>query len=146
MHPFLTQFCVILGADYITKSVLTGLFCVHLWRGNELFEINFEFKWRSQPLRSPQQITFIMLARFWSLSKKLFTSPSPLPVFLTDNIKLDGMQTKIKLKIQDKIYKYFYISSFEKALLWEVIRYSYQFFYFLFCFIFYVSNLKILIN
>ena len=50
---------------------------------------------RSQPLSDPQQITFIVLNRFWSLSKKPFTL-----LLLTDKIKLDGMQTKIKLKIQ----------------------------------------------
>ena len=74
------------------NSLWTGLLCVprkivvcyykkffYLWRENELFEINFEFKWRSQPLRDPQQITFIMLNRFWSLSKKPFTSPSSPP-------------------------------------------------------------------
>ena len=57
---------------------------------------------RSQPLRDPQQITFIMLNRFWSLSKKPFTS-----LFLTGNIKLDGMPTKIKLKTQACFTLYF---------------------------------------
>ena len=49
---------------------------------------------RSQPLRDPQQITFIMLVRFWSLRKKPF-----ILLLLTDNINLDGIPTKIKLKI-----------------------------------------------
>ena len=49
---------------------------------------------RSQPLRNPQQITFVMLNRFWSLSKKPLIS-----LFLMDNIKLDGMPTKIKLSL-----------------------------------------------
>ena len=49
----------------------------------------------SQSLRDPQQITCNMLHRFWSVSKKPFTH-----LFLTDNIQLDGMPTKIKLKIQ----------------------------------------------
>ena len=53
---------------------------------------------RSQPLSDPQQITFIVLKRFWSLSKKPFTL-----LLLTDKIKLDGMQTKIKLKIQVRL-------------------------------------------
>ena len=44
--------------------------------------------------KNPQQITFIMLNRFWSLSKKLF-----ILLFLTNNIKLDGIPTKIKWKI-----------------------------------------------
>ena len=57
---------------------------------------------RSQPLRDPQQITFIMLHRSWLLSKKPFT-----PLFLTDNIKLNGMPTKIKLKIQACFTLYF---------------------------------------
>ena len=47
---------------------------------------------RSEPLKDLQQITFIMLNR---LGKKPFT-----PLFLTDNVKLDGMSTKITLKIQ----------------------------------------------
>ena len=53
---------------------------------------------RSQPLSDPQQVTFIVLNRFWSLSKKPFTL-----LLLTDKIKLDGMQTKIKLKIQVRL-------------------------------------------
>ena len=57
---------------------------------------------RSQPLRDPQQITFIMVNRFWPLSKKPFTH-----LFVTDNIKLDGMPTKIKLKIQACFTLYF---------------------------------------
>ena len=57
---------------------------------------------RSQPLRDPQQITFIMLNRFSLLSKTPFTS-----LFITDNIKVDGMPTKIKLKIQACFTLYF---------------------------------------
>ena len=56
----------------------------------------------SQSLRDPQQITCNMLHRFWSLSKKPFTH-----LFLTDNIQLDGMPTKIKLKIQVCFTLYF---------------------------------------
>ena len=36
-----------------------------------------------------------MLVRFWSSSKKTF-----IPLLLTSNIKLDGIPTRIKLKIQ----------------------------------------------
>ena len=37
----------------------------------------------SQPLRDPRQITFVMLNRFWSLSKNPFTpSPPPPPSIL----------------------------------------------------------------
>ena len=57
---------------------------------------------RSQSLRDPQQITFIMLNRFSLLSKTPFTS-----LFITDNIKVDGMPTKIKLKIQACFTLYF---------------------------------------
>ena len=32
----------------------------------------------SQALRDPQQINFVMFNRFWSLSKTLFTLPSPI--------------------------------------------------------------------
>ena len=56
----------------------------------------------SLPLRDPQQINFLMLNRFWPLSKKAFTL-----LFLMDNIKLDGMLTKIKLKIQACFTLYF---------------------------------------
>ena len=87
---------------------------------------------RSQPLRGPQQITFIMRIRFWSLSKKSF-----IPLFLTDNIKLDEIPTKIKLKIQACFTLYL---SFEKVLVSNVIRCSYQFFYFLFCINFYIRR------
>ena len=79
---------------------------------------------RSRPLWDPQQITFIMLNRFWWLSKKPFTplfltdnnklnrfwwlSKKPFtPLFLTDNIKLDEIPTKIKLKIQPCFTLYF---------------------------------------
>ena len=65
---------------------------LHLWRGNKLFEINLNSSKRSQSLRDSQQITFIMVNIFWSLRKNL--SPPP-PLFLTDNIKLDGMSIKI---------------------------------------------------
>ena len=50
---------------------------------------------RTQSLRDSQQKTSVMLNRFWLLSKKLL-----LLLFLTDNIRLDGMPTNIKLKIQ----------------------------------------------
>ena len=43
-----------------------------------------------------------MLNRFWSLSKKSF-----IPLFLANNIKLDGKPTKIKLKIQACFTLYF---------------------------------------
>ena len=57
---------------------------------------------RRQPLRDPQQITLIMLNRFWLLSKTSFTL-----LFLKDNIKLDEMQAKIKLKMQACFTLYF---------------------------------------
>ena len=57
---------------------------------------------RSQPRWDPQQITLIMLNRFWSLNKKPFTS-----LFLAGNIKLDGMPTKSKLKTQACFTLYF---------------------------------------
>ena len=76
----------------------------------------------SQSLRHPRQITFVMLNRFWSLSKNPFTPPSS--PFLMDNIRLHGMPT----------------TSFEKVLLWKVIKYRYQFFYFLFYISFYISR------
>ena len=48
----------------------------------------------SQPLRDCSQTTFVHLTKFW-LSKSPFTL-----LYLTDNIKLDGIPTKIKWKIQ----------------------------------------------
>ena len=63
----------------------------------------------SQPLRDPRQITFVMLNSFWSLSKNPSLS-SILPILNGQH----GMPT----------------TSFEKVLLWKVIRYSYQFFIF----------------
>ena len=68
---------------------------LHLWRVDQLFK-------SSQPLSDPRQITFVMLNRFWSLSKSPLT-----PLFLTDNIKLDGLPTKIKWKIQASFTFYF---------------------------------------
>ena len=57
---------------------------------------------RSQPLEDPQQITFIVFIRFWSLSKKPF-----IHLFQTHNIKLDGIPTKIVSKIQVCFNLYF---------------------------------------
>ena len=57
---------------------------------------------RSQPFTDLQQIVFIVIIRFCSLSKKPF-----IPLLLTDNIKLDGIPTKIKLKIQSCFTLYF---------------------------------------
>ena len=97
-------------------SPLTGLFCVprqivawhymkilHLCRENELFKINFEFKWKNRATKDPQPTTSVMLNIFWVLiSKKLLLS-----LFLTSNIKLDGMPTNIKLKRQACFTLYF---------------------------------------
>ena len=80
---------------------------------------------RSQPLKDPQQKTFIMLNKFWSLSKKT----------LTDNIKLDGILTKIKLKIQSCSTLYFKCSEgtsvkcYKKQLPVILFLVSHQFLY-----------------
>ena len=80
---------------------------------------------RSQPLKDPQQKTFIMLNKFWSLSKKT----------LTDNIKLDGILTKIKLKIQSCSTLYFKFSEgtsvkcYKKQLPVILFLVSHQFLY-----------------
>ena len=58
--------------------------------------------------------------------------PSP-PLFLTDNIKQDGIPIKIKCK---GIACFTHISRSEKVLLWEALRYSYTIFYLL---LFYIS-------
>ena len=53
---------------------------------------------RSQPLRGPKQVVFIMFNRFCSLSEKPFTS---------DNINLERMPNKMKLKTQACFTLYF---------------------------------------
>ena len=76
----------------------------HLWRGDELFEITFEFKWKPPAAKGLLTNNLCPLNRF-CLSKNLFT-PSP-SLFLTNNIKLDGMPTKTKWKIQACFILYF---------------------------------------
>ena len=76
-----------------------------------------------------------MLNRFWTLSKSPLT-----PLFLTDNIKLDGIPTKIKWKIQASFTFYFKFWVF----MWKDIRCSYQFFYFLFYISSYISRYHVL--
>ena len=49
--------------------------------------------WIQVKLRDPQQITFVMLNRFWSLSKSLFTPFPPSSPFLMGNIRLYRMIT-----------------------------------------------------
>ena len=65
----------------VTRQIIAWYYVkfLHLRTGDEPFQINFEL-WSesSQPLRDLQQITFAMLNRFWSLSKKIFTSLSPI--------------------------------------------------------------------
>ena len=38
--------------------------CLHIWRGDELFEITSNSSETSQPLRDPRQRTFVMPNRF----------------------------------------------------------------------------------
>ena len=73
----------------------------------------------NQPLKDPLQITFVMLNRFWSLSKKPFTSP-PSPI-------LPHSQCTMGCQPQGTFIK-------------SYIRYSYQFLYFLFYISFYISS------
>ena len=58
----------------------------------------------SKPLRDCQQITCVMLNRFQ------VKNPSPLTLSLIDNIKLDGIPTKVKWKIQVSFLFYFKFS------------------------------------
>ena len=88
----------------------------------------------SQPQGSSTN-NFVTFNGFWLLSKKALT-----PLFLMDNIKLDGMPTKIKWKIQACFTLYFKFTFNFKVLLWKVIRYMYQLFYFLFYISFYISR------
>ena len=79
---------------------------LHFWREDELFEINFEIKWKQLAnKRSPTNI----FCRAW-------------------RIKLDRMPTKVKWKIPAYFILFF---NFEKVLQWKVITYRYQVFYFL---------------
>ena len=57
---------------------------------------------RNQRLADPQQIVFIVIIRFCSLSKKPF-----IPLLLTGNVKRDVIPTKIKLEIQACFTLYF---------------------------------------
>ena len=103
---------------------------LHLWRENELFGINFEFKWKEPATKGTQQITSVMLNRFWSLNQKLFT-----PLLLTDSIKLDGMPTKIKAKIQSfftlnfEFWESFSVKSYKMQLSVPLFLVSHQFLY-----------------
>ena len=54
--------------------------------GGELFEINLELKWKQPATKGSSANNFIMLNRFWSLSKNPFTSPI-LPI-LMGNVRL----------------------------------------------------------
>ena len=65
--------CALLCARRICNLVLLEIF-TSLEREFQLFEINLNLSERNQPLRDPQQITFIMLNRFWLLSKNPFVS------------------------------------------------------------------------
>ena len=67
-----------------------------LWK-SYLFLISVNV-WAVFSLRDCQQITFIMLNRFCSLSK-LPLPPTPTPLLLTNKTKLDGIPSKIKWKI-----------------------------------------------
>ena len=70
--------------------------CLHLWRSDEIFEITFKFKWKQPASKGLLTNNFCLLNRFW-LSENPLLHPS---LFLTYNIKLDGMPTKIKCKMQ----------------------------------------------
>ena len=78
--------------------------CLHLWRRDELFEITFEFKWKQPDTKGLLTNNLCPLNRFW-LSKNPFTQPPSL--FLTYNIKLNIIPTKIKRKIQACFILYF---------------------------------------
>ena len=86
-------------------------------------------------LREHQQLTSVLLNRFYSLSK-IHPHPS---LFLTDNIKLDGISTKMKWKIYFLSTLYF---KFWRCFLWKkFLRYNHQTFYFLLFFIsFYICR------
>ena len=88
----------------------------------------------NQPLRDPRKITFVMLNRFWSLSK-IPLAPTPILLVFNEINRLHGIPSKIKWKI---LACFNCFSSFEKVLLWKVIRCSCQFLYF------FVSNVPFL--
>ena len=56
------------------SGLLTGLLCVprqiaawyymkllHVWRGDELFEVNFEFKWKQPATKMSSKIFFLII-------------------------------------------------------------------------------------
>ena len=69
-----------------------------IWPGSTLkFLFAFDFKWclSNRFLKGSSKKTFVTLNRFCPLSKP----PLPHPLFLMDKTKLDGIPSKIKLKI-----------------------------------------------
>ena len=61
--------------------------------------------------------------------------PNPIPLSLADNIKMNGIPTKIEWKIQPFFILYF------KVILINICKISHQIFYFLFFYIsFYISR------
>ena len=61
----------------------------------------------------------------------LLSKPSPYPVFLMDNIKMDTISTKIKWEIH--VLAFYIVFQVLKVAtsLWKFVRYSHQIFYFL---------------
>ena len=105
---------------------------LHLWRGDELFERGWslDLSENNQPLTDPRQITFVTFNGFWPLCKNPLTS-----LFWTDNIKLDGMPTKIKWKIQacftlySKFWEYTCVKSYKIQLRVLLFLVLHQFLY-----------------
>ena len=92
-------------------------------------------------LRDCRQITFGTLNRFCLFSK---TPPPPHPLFLTDNITMDRMPTKIKWKV----HTFFYIvCQVLKVLLIKICKMQPADLLFLFVFIsFYISRYSFFTN
>ena len=81
-------------------------------------------------VRDHWQITFITLNRFCALIKK-----NPTSLFLIDNIKLDGVPTKIKWKIHTLLYFKF------KVPLIKIYKINHQIFYLLLFYIVFSADI-----
>ena len=91
---------------------LTAFKVFVVWPGSNLMFLITVNVWAVFPLRDRQQITFVMLNRFCPLSKL-----SPTPLFLTNKIKLHGIPSKIKWKMDVfRIFKLLLIKKYKIEL------------------------------
>ena len=88
---------------------------------DEIFEINFESKWKQLVTKGSSEIAFVMLNIFWSWIKNFFTPPPILPI-------LNG-QYKTVWNANHKFWKGSSVKTYEIHLpvfLFLVLHLSYQ--------------------